>query len=99
MTNEDFYRSKYASFLRPFLARRNDIEAVVEAFTQRFDGLSPKINGDIVETNKGNYLLFPEAELEYANVVATIPAMHNMLNSLKEKFGIPFVVINDENFK
>lgn len=97
--NEEYFTKKYRPYLQPILGTQMDAESMTIAFTQRFNGLSPKINGDMVETSNGNYLLFPEVDTEYSSVIDVPSAMDLMLHNLKAKFGIPFVVINDTSQK
>ena len=72
---------------------------MVEAFALRFKDLSPVVKGDIVETNKGNFLLFPEADAEFVRMTNVPSAMDTLLHGLQAKYGIPFTVINDPKQK
>lgn len=95
----DYFLNAYSTYLRPLLNGRTDPSSISTALYQRLDGKKGVVEGDSYRTAEGVFLLFPESKREYKSVREIPKTMLGLLNTLQDKFGIGFEVIDDPNDK
>jgi len=95
----NYYKTKYADFLGTSL----DYSSMIDKFRTRFNGLDPKLSGDIVETSQGTMTLFPASNIETLSQRVEFPSIRDefetVLKRLESRFGFGFTIVNDPKLK
>ncbi len=94
--NPSFFAKKYEAYLKPIVGNSTNPTALIAAFYQRLANVKGKLNGDVIETSGGNYLLFPESQVNVGDIVPIPHALQLVLDDLSARFNIPFRVFNDK---
>jgi hypothetical protein len=93
----DYYLQAYANYGRRLLDKEPTTRDLIDLFYVRASSIGGTLEGDVLKSSEGNYLLFPEAEQDFKPLEGMdIPSkLWATLSSLSAKTGVPFQIIND----
>lgn len=97
--NPEYYAKSYDSFLQSVVGNRRDVESMIIAFDERLRDVKGTLYGDVIKTEDGNMLLFPEAKKDYKPATVIPNSLEAILTRLENRFGIGFSIVDDKDAK